>query len=578
MSKKTNIFIFALSIVFALCLIPTQFSFVQIAAVKLVERLKNDDINDPFWMKQMSAFGIMGLLFIAIFDLVWFTQKGRQIFTNTIKDFRKIGVIIKENKKYLFILLGLYLLGYFTIIRANFYNIYIDDLGRAIRGSREWMNFYRYISEIGSIFVHTSKRLMDIAPLTQFIAIFFLAFASFFSICIFNKGKFSFFACLASLPIGLFPYWLSNFSYRYDSPYMALSFVISFVPFLFFEKKVTFAITSVLSLLVMCFSYQASSGIYIMLSILCVIYKWLLEGERFKEILKKTGVCILCYGLTLFCFMKIFSVPSEDIYVSETISIASIVPNTVGYIKTFLADFNRTPILIFSGLILILSAFGFIKNSKQNKLLSAFVVILLIAVAVPLSFGSYIVLEKPSDAPRGMYGIGVLFSLLAVSLYHQICGKGKIYKVISLVCLFCYSYCFLAFSFAYGNAQAEQKDYVKFRATILLQDLAGIVEENGEPVEFIFVNDIGHANVVNNMIDVYPVMAKIVDPGLKFSGASQFALESMNFFEVVSGPDTDYDTSLPVVFENCYHKIQKKDNKYVITYKTPTLKVLKNKY
>ena len=578
MSKKTNVFILVLSSLLFLLLLPTQFSFVQTAAVKFVERMKNDDINDPFWMKQMSAFGIMGMLSIIVFAIVYFTQKGRKIFFDTIRNLGKIGIIIKENRKYLFTLLALYLLGYFTIIRSNFYNIAIDDLAREITGSREWMNFYRYISEIGSIFLHTSKRLMDIAPLTQFIALFFVALASFFAIYIFNKGKFSFFACIASLPLGLFPYWLSNFSYRYDSPYMGLSFVVCFIPFLFFESGAIFVITSVLSLLVMCFSYQASSGIYVILSILCVIYKWLLEGETFKNVLKKTAVCILCYGLTLFCFMKIFAVPSPDIYINESISLASIVPNVVGYITTFLADFHKTPLLVFSILVAVLAFVGLIKNSRQNKVLTAFVLLALFALAVPLSFGAYIALEKPSHNPRGMYGIGVLMGLLALVLYSQVNATAKVHKVVSMICLFCYSYCTLVFSFAYGNAQAEQKDYIKFRATILLQNLSGVVEDSEEPAEFLFVNDIGYPNVVKSMIEVYPVMAKLVDPGLSLSAGSQLVLESMNFFEIESNRDMDYDTSFPVVFENCYHKIQKKDNKYVITYKEPRLKVFRNQY
>ena len=78
------------------------------------------------------------------------------------------------------------------------------------------------------------------------------------------------------------------------------------------------------------------------------------------------------------------------------------------------------------------------------------------------------------------------------------------------------------------------------------------------------------------MIEVYPVMEKLVDTGLAQDRYSEFVLESMNFFTLVPGTNTDYDTSLPVVLENQYHKIQKNGNKYIITYKNPVLKVIKS--
>lgn len=576
MSKKINTLILILSGFFILCLIPSQFPFVQRFAVEFVEKLKNDDINDPFWMKQMSAFGIMGILFILAFDFFFITQKGCEIIKNFVSETREIITCIKQNKKYLFILMGLYTLSYFTIIRANFANIIIDDMGRQIEGVREWMNFYRYIDEIGSIFIHTSKRLMDIAPLTQFIAIFFLSLSSFFAIKIFNKDKFTIPACFISLLIGIFPYFLANVSYRYDSPYMALSVLASIIPFLFFNKKDTFIFTSVICLLIMCMTYQASSGIYIMMSVLCVIYKWLLDKENFKEILKTTGICILCFCVTLFSFYKIFSISSEtEIYVDESINIAAIIPNCINYIKVFLQDFNKTPILIFSVLIILLSVILLIKNSKQKKAVSIPAVIILVLFSIPLSFGIYIALGNPSHDPRGMYGIGILIALLSIILYNQLSSNPKVIRIISYIFLTCFIYSNLVFSFAYGNAQAEQKNYINFRATLLLNDLANIVEESDEPAQFVFKGDIGHAAIVQNMIKVYPVMGSMVDTGLKMDRYSTFVLESLNFFTLVSGSQEEFTEDFPIVFENQYHRIQKKGNKYIVTYKNPGLKVIK---
>ena len=232
--KKLSILI--LSCLAVLCLLSALLPQVQDAAVSFVETHKNDDINDVFWKQQMFAFSFLGIIFLLILNISLFTHKGIETFHQIKNDLLKIKDLIIKNKKYLFILFSLYFLGYFSIIRANFWNFAIDDLPRQMEGSREWVNFYRYFAEIGSIFIHTSMNIFDIAPLTQFIALILVSFASFFAISIFSNNTFSIKTCIASLPIGLFPYFLSNYSYRYDSPYMALSLCISIVPFLFADK------------------------------------------------------------------------------------------------------------------------------------------------------------------------------------------------------------------------------------------------------------------------------------------------------------------------------------------------------
>lgn len=82
MSKEINFFVLFCSILFFLCLISSQFPFIQEATVKLVEQLKHIDIHDSFWMKQISAFGIMGMLFIITFDLVFFTKMVTNILSH----------------------------------------------------------------------------------------------------------------------------------------------------------------------------------------------------------------------------------------------------------------------------------------------------------------------------------------------------------------------------------------------------------------------------------------------------------------------------------------------------------------
>lgn len=175
---------------------------------------------------------------------------------------------VKQIKKTIGILVFIYTLGISAIIRAN-YN-YIDDIGRVRYGYKGWDNFSRYTTSFLSSFIHVSTYLTDISPLPQFLAVVILAFSG--SIIIFivtKKYYFSILSAIAMVPLGLSPYFLECLSYKYDSPYMALSILASVFPLLFYECSLfIYAVVTVVCILIMCTTYQAASGIYPILVVL----------------------------------------------------------------------------------------------------------------------------------------------------------------------------------------------------------------------------------------------------------------------------------------------------------------------
>ena len=125
------------------------------------------------------------------------------------------------------ILSAIYLLAMSAILRANFY--YYDDIQRACWGWPEW-GFSRHLSNILSKFLHAEAYLSDISPLPQLLAILIISFASVIAVYLITEEKrFSFWHFVAAIPIGLSPYFLECLSYKYDSPYMALSVLFSVV-------------------------------------------------------------------------------------------------------------------------------------------------------------------------------------------------------------------------------------------------------------------------------------------------------------------------------------------------------------
>lgn len=196
--------------------------------------------------------------------------------------------IIKNNYSYLLkpfiIITMIYLISYYPIIRANFY--YGDDLQRALFGLKGWSNFSRFTSDILSGFIHTNNYLTDISPLSQIIATFLLSLSGVVIIHLFKKNKkVTFTNIISVLPIGLTPYFLSCITYKYDSPYMALSIFASIFPFLVYKNnkksKILFSITLIIGTIIMCTTYQAASGIIPLITIFLAYNYW--ENKKIKK-------------------------------------------------------------------------------------------------------------------------------------------------------------------------------------------------------------------------------------------------------------------------------------------------------
>ena len=568
--------ILTISAIAALCLAAFYLAPLQAALIALVERLKNDDIRDVFWKQQMIAFATCGILFLTILNLVLWTKKGREIFDDFCAAAKQECAFVIQNKKYFIFLLAVYFLGYFTIIRGNFCYRAIDDLTRQYEGCRDWVNWYRYIDEFGSILLHTSTRLMDIAPLTQFIATFFVALASFAVIQAATDKKMGWFACIASLPIGLFPYFLTNIAYRFDSPYMAISVCACAIPFVFRENKINYAIASVLGVLIMCTSYQASSGIYIVFTMFIVL-KMILDNKSWKEIGNFILISICCYAAALiffkFTFMEREFKPGT---IDERMDISYVAKNAVQYMTTIWAGFKGTFVKLLFILAALANLAATLTASKRNKIISVLSSLLFYALAIPLSFGVYTAMAEPLWRPRGMYGIASFVTASMLLLFINSEKANKTVKIVGRVLVFAVSYCFFAFAFAFGNAQFEQTKYAEFRARLLANDLATVMNDydNSQAAEIIFCNEIGFAPSVKNLIKVYPLAEHCVDPYCKAGGYTQRILTSIGIVEKTSDDgQAPADLSLPVLHETRYHKIQGQGNRYLVTFKRESIKV-----
>ncbi|MCK9169264.1 MAG: glucosyltransferase domain-containing protein [Treponema sp.] len=574
MNKKAKIFLAVLSagcaaVCLFVCLPPVR-SFI----VSLLERALHRGLNRNYWSQQIFAFSAIVLFFNICMIFFVFTRKGRSFYLELSSDIRAKSGIFRENKKYILFLFILFSFGLISIFRADFYNVANDDLFREITGERAWRNFYRYVSEFGSIIVHMSPKLLDIAPLTQFIAVLIMAASAFVLIYSCTDSKVTVFSCIASIPVCLFPYFLSDISYRYDSPYMALSVFFSVVPFLFTGNLLTYAFISVTGLFLMCLSYQASSGIYIFCTVIFALKFWTEGKKTDKQILKFTGVSVLCYLGALFLFSKLFiEKPDHEIYVDTAVSVSSFIPNCKTYLSLVWKDFGHSAIKLFSVLILICFTVLEIKHSRKNKLLTAALIIAGIAFSLIFSYGSYLALKKPLWLPRAFIGIGVFTGLVSIMVSRFFSEKDRKH-IFAKIVVSALSYSVLVFAFAFGNAQAAQKEYRNFRTTMLISELSRLVPASGKTVEIHFTNAVGTAAAALQLIRAYPLAAKCINGDLGPGQSGELVLSQHNFGTIDYSKTAPLpDKELPVLSDTLYETIRGTNSVFVVTFREPDCRI-----
>ena len=525
------------------------------------------------WLRMLLFYAMGGICFILFFDYFTLTDSGRALVRGVKQEMKDCfsEIDFRSYLKPTLLLSGIYLLGILTIIRANF--LYNDDIGRAVSGNRGWFTWSRYVMQILSCVIHPDIHLTDISPLLQLLAILVLSLSSVLLIYVIGNRKVTGARLLASIPLGLSPYFLECLSYKFDAPYMALSVLASIVPFLFIARKKAFFFCSVAALLVMCMIYQAASGIYLLIVVMLCFQDWNSKRKTNKEILSFLGIAGFSFCLALL-FFKFLLMKPVDGYVSNGMHpVSGIISGTLKNIIEYTMLVNSDLGIIWkTGIALVLFFFitKSVCGSAQEKLLSFFVSILVICLSFILSFGIYSLLAIPLFAPRAFLGFGVFLAIMCIYIVSD-------YKKRAIVAVLALNWCLFVFAFSYGNALADQKRYAEFRISILLQDLNALFPNWGEEedMRFQLKNSIDYAPSVKNVAKHYPIIERLVPKqlGTDFFWNQIYWVEHFNYiqYERINIPgisSIDFSTlNLPVVLDSYYHTIQSDGNHVLVVLK-----------
>jgi len=577
--------IYTISIVGLVACIAVLFPQVRDMIIKLGERMLHRETSlYQEWHRTLLSYAIGGICLIVFFDYCSLTTSGKTLVSKVKNEIRYCLAEIDWRSfiKPVLLMSGIYLLGILSIIRANF--LYWDDISRSAVGYRGWYDWSRYVSELLSVFIHADFHLTDIAPMTQLLAILFLGVSSVLLVYVLNNRKITIIGLLASIPVGLSPYMLGCLSYRFDAPYMALSVLASIVPFLFLARKKAFVFCSVISLLVMCMTYQAASGIYLLVALVLCFNDWNGKRKTNREVFLFLGRAVLSFCVAMLIF-KLFLMKPINMGYSSTEMLplpqlfSGMLANFYAYANIINSDFG----FIWKIIIAIIFCFFIVKSvhtSAQNKVISSLVAIIFLCLLFFLSYGVFLALENPLFAPRAMYGFGVLLAIINIYI---VLNFNKIAKIFAFVL----SWSFFVFAFSYGDALADQMRYVNFRASILLHDLSVLYPDKDENEMLIQLdNTIGFTPSVRSIAQHNPVIYRLV-PQIINGNTGIFSfyylLEYFNYAPVTIGKpsnggamrssELDFNTlDLPIVLKTYYHTIRSDGKRVLVELNERTVK------
>ena len=568
-NKKTTIIIL-LSILGLIVCSAILFPQIRLKILSIVEQiLRRKIVEYQAWLNVFLSYSIGGICFILFFDYCTLTHSGR-LFVHQVKQEIKDclnEIDVRSLLKPVLLMSGVYLLGILTILRANY--LYMDDIVRSIDGFRNWYNWSRYISEFASIFIHADINLTDISPFPQLLAVLFLAVSSVILVYVMGNRKITVVRLLASIPLGLSPYFLECLSFKFDAPYMALSILASMIPFMFVARKKAFLFCSVVCLWIMCMTYQAVSGIYLIIVIILCFQDWNSRKKTDKEILSFGGIAALAYCFAMLFFSLILMKHSIHDTSATMHPLSEMIPGIWMKIQNYTMVINQDFGLTWKIGIVLVGVLFVTKSlfvSAQKKISAFFVSMTVIVISFILSYGVYIVLSIAEYPPRTLLGFGVFLAILCVYVVSD-------FKKIAVVTVLALNWCFMVFAFSYGNALADQERYAEFRIGLLLHDLSALFpNQSAEDMSIQLESTIDYAPSILNISKHYPVIERVVHRRLGDDFIWDIVYIRMHFnyiqYDIIDGIQNDFKPlDLPVVLDSYYHTIKSDGNRILITLK-----------
>jgi hypothetical protein len=309
-------------------------------------------------------------------------------------------------------------------------------------------------------------------------------------------------------------------------------------------------------------TYQASSGIYIVLTLLLCFQDWNGKRKAAREILLFAAMAAVSFCFSMIFFRLIFMVSGSGSGLStDMLALNQFVPGMLFNLKTYITTINDDFGLIWKVIIIlicVLFIFQQCGRSGQKKPIAFIVSAMFIIMAFFLSYGVYFMLKSPSYNPRALLGFGVFIAAISIC---NIFSHNKA----AIISVFMLNWCFMVFAFSYGNALVDQKRYTNFRIEMLLHDLSSLFpgrDTSKMPVSM--ENGIGFGPVTENISEHYPVIKRLVPDNRHY----HLYIYLSEYFHWGRGKsENEIPSDMTVVLDSYYHTIRSNGEHIYVTFK-----------
>ena len=432
----------------------------------------------------------------------------------------------QRDRRVFAILLALYVLVLFPILRANRY--YNDDLKRALIGRAGWDSNGRPLTTLLMKLLQCYDRaLVDISPLTQIGAIAILAWVGVL-VARRHAIRSPWMAALAAFPLGAQPFFLENLSYKFDALSMSLALLLALLPALVLGNDRRGWWLGVLALFASLNFYQSAINACLVFILLDVVMAQLDDkppreiARRFIWRVLQVGVAMLLYQLVVG--LHISGWVKQNSATINPLSELSVIGSNVAAFAQFIGgSFNQQwwryfgPLLVLLGLVPVAVGLRYVARHRDalpawgSALLAAGSVLLPLAALAGV-LGPMLVLANPPLVPRVLVGVGALLAAALIVLQAAL-PQWRRSERWSLAAggMLALGVCTIAS--AYGNALGEQQAYEDRIAARLADDLA---EANAhEPIEAVLLDGTaGHSPLTAHVAEQFPLMNALVLPYL----------------------------------------------------------------
>ena len=403
-------------------------------------------------------------------------------------------------------------------------DLYIDDIERAMDGSRGWVRVGRPLADTLVEWLNFGSPATAVAPLYTLVAIAFLSSVG-VAVARVHGIRSPFWTAIASLPLMAQPYALQAMSYGFDALFMAAALACSITAALLVHFRCAWSrVAAALVLQLFAFNlYQpGANGFLVMTGCLCIASvlgllnrPWQVLSLRLRLILSAVvyaggyGLYRLLFSLLFEHRLNRYASSAAELKPLDSALPMALSTSVIEPLQQLLADFGRWPLVL--PCCLFICTYALLVRQWRSWLMALAVGVGLFLVLLLSPGGMLLLRESFVRHPRVLLYLGPLGTCLILQIVVMSRSIGRPFWRLGMVPLI---WLMVVVSYAYGHGFAAQARFEQARLSRIVAAASALQSRDMEhPVRFLVVDGtMPRSPVLQNTTRKFPLMDRLIPP------------------------------------------------------------------